>query len=143
MSAPTSQPRRSARRNTNTALDLESEPDSAPQPVKSPKPKKGHKQIHSNADEVASKCKKKDEQDNNNTTDNESNASSNNTTGGDDMSGEKGRVGQGSGQGGKAAPLRGKGGKRGGKGKGRKTHAERAVEDDAEDAKGSSKKLTP
>jgi hypothetical protein len=35
------------------------------------------------------------------------------------MSGEKGRVGQGSGRGGKAAPLRGKGGKRGGKGKGR------------------------
>jgi hypothetical protein len=86
------------------------------------------------------------------------------------MSGEKGRVGQGSGRGGKAAPLQGKGGKRGGKGKGRyvinircllptsmsptnsqlifsppfhrKTHAERAVEDDAKDAKGIPKKLT-
>jgi hypothetical protein len=77
---------------------LESEPDSAPQPVKSPKPKTCCKQIQSNTDQVASKHKKEGEHDNNNnTTDNESNASGNNTTGGDDMPAEKGRVGQGSG----------------------------------------------
>ena len=115
---------------------------------------------------MASKRKKKD--DNDTDTDNED---IDNTTGGDELSGEQGRVAQGRGRGGKAAPLQGKGGKRAGKGKTRyiinircllppgmspadseliffslfhrKTDAERAVEDDAEDAKGIPKKLTP
>jgi hypothetical protein len=103
---------RSARRNT-TAPDLESEPDHAPLPVKSPKPNKGRKQIQSNADEVESKCKKKDEQDNNDT----GNDSGNNSAGGEDMSGDLGGMAQGSRRGGKATMSRGKGGKRGGKGK--------------------------
>ena len=168
MSTQPSQLCHSARTNTTTAPDHESEPDSAPLPVKSPKPKKGCKRFQSSADEVASKRKKKDDNDNDTDTDNED---IDNTTGGDELSGEQGRVARGRGRGGKAAPLRGKGGKRAGKGKTRyvinircllppgmspadseliffslfprKTHAERAVEDEAEDAKGIPKKLTP
>ena len=120
MSTPTSQPRRSARKNTTTAPDPESESDHAPPPVKSPKSNKGRTRFQSNADEVASKCKKKDEDNNNDTGDDSNpdadntNASGNNTTGGDEMLGVLGRVAQETGQGGKAW---GRGGKRGGKGK--------------------------
>ncbi|EDR06813.1 uncharacterized protein LACBIDRAFT_328544 [Laccaria bicolor S238N-H82] len=126
MSAPTSQPCCSARRTTTTAPDHESEPDSAPSPVKSPKPKKGQKRFQSNADEGASKRKKKD---NNNTNTNTDNEAIDNTTGGDDMSGELGRAARGRGRGGKAkaAPSRGKGGKRGGKGK---TSVEKKLEEE-------------